>query len=209
MPMPQTQRRITLITLTAIVWGLALTRVSVTLRLAAKAPISVSLTTTPDSVWVSIDGEREDDGEYLPTPRQLAVPPGRHKLKIARAGYIAHVVTIEGDSGEVFKMDDVVLEKNPDLLFSSLTVDGPETPVFVDIDAGLVRGETPLTTTDVTLGTEHVLTVYPRGKADLSVKWRCKFTPTGDADGADYEIKLKTKGDQVKAAGCRRKGTGT
>ncbi len=202
----RTQRRAVLITVTVLVWVAAIGNSTYKFRLAAKAAVLVSLTTKPETILVSVDGERQFEGGYVLTPVKLGVPPGKHKIKIARDGYIAHVVTVEGDSGEQFHMDDVVLQKNPDLLFAKVTVEGPETPVYVEIDDGLVRGDTPLVTTDVTLAADHHLTVYPRGKADLDVKWKCRFSPQGETEGAEHAIKVRTKGDQVKAAGCEKVG---
>lgn len=201
----RTQTRATLATLTVLVWGTAIANSTYKIKLAAKTQVSVTLTTKPDAVKISLDGERLEDGAYIVTPTKFPLPPGRHKLKIARDGYVAHVITVEKDSGEQFKIDDVVLQKNPDLTFASLTVDGYDAPIYVEIDDGLVRGDTPLATADVTLGTEHTLTVFPRGRENPDVKWKCRFTPKGEADGAEYGIKLRTKGDLVKAANCDKK----
>ncbi len=204
---PRTQRRVALITLTTLVWGAALTNSFYKFKLSAKSGISVSLTTKPEHVRVSVDSERQFDGAYVQTPVKIAVPPGRHRIKVARDGYVAHVVTVEGDSGDVFKMDDVVLQKNPDLIFARViveaTYEGIEARAFVEIDEGLVRGETPLTTHELTLGSEHSLLVYPKGK-DVDVKFRCRFTPPGEMDGAEHAIKIKITRDAVKATGCAK-----
>ena len=204
MDTPSTARRVLLMTVTALVWVAALVNSTYKFRLAAKAAVMVSLTTKPDTVVVTVDGERQFEGGYVVTPLKLGVPPGKHKIKMARDGYIAHVVTVEGDNGEQFKMDDVVLQKNPDIAFAHVTVEGPVPAVYAEIDDGLVRGETPLSTSDVTLGSEHRLTIYPRGKADLDVKWTCRFTPPIDV--ADYAIRVKTKGNLVKASACEKSG---
>lgn len=201
-------RRAALISVTALVWAAAIANTSYRFKLAAKAGIAVSLTTLPEAVLVSVDGERQFNGAYVLTPLKLGIPPGKHKIKIARDGYIAHIVTVEGDSGEQFKMDDVVLQRNPELSFAKVSVDAPEPGVYIEIDDGLVRGATPLVTDALVLGAEHHVAVFPRGKANVEAKWACRFTPPGELDGSEHAIKLKVKGDQVRATGCEKMGKG-
>lgn len=199
-------RRAPLAVLTALVWLLALANSAYRFKLSAKAQITVSLTAKPEAVRVMIDGDRQFDGNYVTTPVKILVPPGRHKIKILRDGYVAHVVSVEGDSGEQFKMDDVVLQRNPDLIFVRVIViaDGlVEGAPYAEIDDGLARGDLPLETAEVTGFSEHVLAVYPKGKGS-EAKLRCKFTPQGD-QAPEYQIRIKIKGDQAKAvSGCEK-----
>ena len=202
---PKKTGRAALAIITALVWAAAFANSTYRFKLSAKAQIGVSLTTKPDAVRLTIDGERQFNGAYAVTPLKIAVPPGRHKLKIFRDGYVAHVVTVEGDSGEQFKMDDVVLQKNPDLTFGhvEISADGPtDGAVYVEVDDGLVRGDLPLQTDELTSFSEHTLAIYPKGRQG-EAKLRCRFTPQGNGEGAGHQILLKFKGDQPRAAaGC-------
>ena len=199
-------RRSLLITVTAFVWAAALAASFGRFKLAARPPVTIALATKPPAVKITIDGERQFEGIYTDTPIKLAIPPGRHKLKISRDGYVAHLVTVEADSGETFHMEDVVLQKNANFIFASVDVDGsPGDPAaHVDIDDGLIKGDTPLSTHELIAEGIHNLTVYPNWP-DQEVKFRCKFTPEApDQEGNPYHIKLKVRAGRVRAVGCEK-----
>lgn len=207
MAMNQQTRRTALITATTFVW-LAAGVVSVgKFRLAAKPPLVISLGTTPANVRIFIDGDKQYEGAYVETPLKVNMPPGKHKLKISREGFIAHLVSVEGESGEVFRMEDVVLQRNANFNFGSLEVTADAAaPVQVEVDEGLERGETPLTAVDLVTEQPHVLTVYPKWP-EKDAKYRCKFAFPNAEDGSEptYQIQLKMKGGRVRsAAGCEK-----
>lgn len=203
--MDRRTRRQALTMACALVWTAALAASFGRFRLAAKAPVLVSLATTPPAVRVTIDGIPYEAGAYVTTPLKLAVPAGAVKIKIWRDGYIANESQINARAGESRRLENIVLEKDLRAAFAKVEVTFPQNsaPLNVEIDDGLVRGETPLMTDEVKIGIEHVLTVYPRWP-DRETRFRCRFTPEG-ANGAEHKIKLvQTKAGGVKAAGCER-----
>lgn len=207
--MNRTTRRTILIVATAFVW-LAAGAASVgRFKLAAKPPLVISLGTKPANVKVHVDGEKQFEGTYVETPVKVTMPPGKHKLKISRDGFIAHLVSVEGDAGEVFKMEDVVLQRNANFSFATVEVaaEAPH-PVHVEIDDGLERGDTPFSSGDVTADQAHVLSVFPKWP-EREPRFRCKFfvAPGENDTEPTFTIQLKVKGGRVRSAtNCEKLG---
>jgi hypothetical protein len=207
--MNRTTRRTILILATAFVW-LAAGAASVgKFKLAAKPPLVISLGTSPANVRIFIDGQPQFEGNYVATPVKVNMAPGKHKLKISREGFIAHLVSVEGDSGEVFKMEDVVLQRNANFNFGSAEITADvQTGVHVEVDDGAERGETPFVANDLVTDQQHVLSVYPKWP-EKDARFRCKFVFPNPEDAGEptVQINLKVKGGRVRSAtGCEKIG---
>ncbi len=203
--MNRATRQSLLIAVTAFVWVAALAASVGRFKLAAKPPLVIALGTTPTGIRITVDGEKQFEGNYVETPVKVNMAPGRHKLKISRDGYVAHLVSVEGDSGETFRMDDVVLQRNGNYAFATVELSGQpgDQPVHVEIDDGLARGETPVNFSDLTADQPHVLAVYPKWP-DKEPRYRCKFLlPSGtDEESPALTVRLKVHGTKIKATNC-------
>ncbi len=205
--MDKATRRTTLIFATAFVW-LAAGAASVgKFKLAAKAPLVISLGTTPASVKIFIDGQPQFEGAYVETPLKVNMPPGKHKLKISREGFIAHLVSVEGDAGETFRMEDVVLQRNANFNFGSVEITSEGINVLhVEIDEGADKGETPATAPDLTTDQQHVIAVFPKWP-EKEPRFRCKFAFPNPDDSAEptVQVHFKFKGGRIKSVtGCEK-----
>jgi hypothetical protein len=212
-----------LILLTFAVWAAAVVVKVNGIKLTARAPVTIQLATKPSSVRVTVDGEKQAGGAYLQTPTSLTTPPGRHRLKISRDGYVAHVMTVEGDPGEAFKMEDIVLQALPEARFVTVEVQVQAAlPMYVEIDEGHDAGQAPLTSEDLEEGKPHTLVVYPAWP-EREPRFTCKFTPpaapaltvTTEAPAAEgsvevaapeapapYRIKVVKDKKRFTATGC-------
>ncbi len=203
--MDQATRRTLLISATVFVWVTAGAASVWRFKLAAKPPLTISLGTSPRSVRITVDGEKQFDGLYVETPVKVSMPPGRHKLKISRDGFIAHLVSVEGDSGETFRMEDVVLQRNGNFAFATIDIStqAGEPPVHVEIDDGLASGDTPLVASELTADQTHILSVYPKWP-DKDLRFRCRFTPpaAGDEESPSVHVRLRVRGVKVRASNC-------
>ena len=163
--MNQNQKRTktALIVVTILVWAAAIATSAGKFKLAAKTPVSISLNTKPSSVKITINNEKQFDGMYADTPRQLKISPGVSKVKVSREGYISAIFSVDAAPGETINMNDVVLQRNTDLTFQTIeiTTDETDDPIFISINNGFISGETPITSDDTVSGSSYVLTAYP------------------------------------------------
>jgi hypothetical protein len=182
-----------LMIVTALVWVAAIATSVGKFRLAAKAPVSVTLSTKPSSVRVLVNGQKQFDGAYVETPRQLTLAPGKSNIKISREGYISAAFSVDAIGGESINMTDVVLQKNADLQFQPLEVLTPEEdePVYISLNNGFVTGETPVGTSDPVIGSTYILTAYPNWP-DQEGSQRCRVRLPGGKSGDEAESVLKT-----------------
>ena len=198
-------RKKVLIILTVFVW-LAVIFASVgKFKLAAKPPLKIYLKTTPAIIKLAVDGERKFRGRYAKTPVFISVTPGKHRLKVKRRGYVSQIMEVTGMSGDSFKMDSVVLERNDDLTFTPVhVVTDPEMPAMrVSIDDGFYMGEVPVIINDLEADVRHTLTAYPHWP-DKSVKFRCRFNPEFREYDTPYTIILGLRNKRLTAKGCRK-----
>lgn len=181
---PKKRRKQLLIIITALVWIAAIATSAGKVRLAARAPINVTLGTKPTTVRVHINNEKQFDGAYIETPRTMLLNPGRNHVRISRDGYISAVFTVDALAGEIINMTDVVLQKNAELSFHPLEIithDNDE-PVYVSINQGWVTGETPLMTSDTVSGGQYMLIAYPDWPEQTGAQ-RCRVRiPAAKAD---------------------------
>ena len=205
-------RRTALAAATALVWVGAIGMLARHQKLAAKAPFTVEIGTTPERVRLTVDGDAYAKGAYLETPTRLTLPAGKHKLKIGRDGYVAHVMTVEADAGETLRMTDVVLAKSPDVVFGAaeILIEGelPPPPVKLVVDDGFAVGSAaqPLKIEELSVGTAHELLVLAEGGENAAPLLRCRFTPLLEpaVAGETTVIRLSIKGNKWRATGCER-----
>jgi hypothetical protein len=173
--------------------------------LFAKPAVSVSLMTTPSAVRISVDGKKIENGQYLESPITFPVSTGKHKLKIARDGFVTHIVSIEGESGESLNLNNVVLQPLQSATFTTVSVTSkdPSLPLHADINDGIGRGELPLKISDIQAQVTHILSVYPEWPKKTP-RLRCRFNPPVSVDpDAPYMIEVQVRGGRLKAAGCQ------
>jgi hypothetical protein len=193
-----------LIWITICVWTgvgiLGVTRFKFAARLA---PITIQLESQPKTIRLSVDNERYGGGAYIDTPIKLQLKAGRHRMKIARDGFVSHIVSIEGQSGDFFRMDNVVLARSPSTPMANVQVVADDDQAHFDIDDGLVRGVTPSDATEKTADQVHQLTLYPQWP-NKDQRQRCRFTPVVDpsADGAPFRLRVRLKNGKFKVTGC-------
>jgi hypothetical protein len=203
----RTRRRQALALAAAGVWAAAVITSVGRFKLAARPPMLIALQTEPSAVRLTLDGERLEGGAYVDTPVKLPLNPGQHRLKIARDGYIAHVVSVSGISGKVYNMDSVVLQRHPEAAFTAVEVlpmDLKTPALHVDLDDGLAKGDIPFATNELTADQEHVLSVYPAWP-ETEPSFRCKFTPPPSEAGEPHRIKVGLSANgSVRTQGCER-----
>jgi len=193
-----------LVWITICVWTtvgiLGVTRFKFAARLA---PITIQLESQPRAIRLSVDNERYANGAYVDTPIKLQFKAGRHQIKIARDGFVAHIVTIEGQGGDFFRMDNVVLAHSPTTPMASVQVVADDGPTNFDIDDGLVHGETPSVATEITADQVHQLTLYPQWP-NKDQRQRCRFTPVIEpgGDGTPFKLRVRLKNGRFKVTGC-------
>jgi hypothetical protein len=158
------------------------------------------------SVRITVDSEKAEGGAYIDTPTQIMLHPGRHKLKIARDGFVTQQLTIDAEAGDALNMDDIMLVRVAGTLLANVEITSEDAPLNCDIDDGFARGITPMTAPDLLAGQPHQLSCYPKWPSrEGGVK--CKFTPTstGTGDVAVAHLKLKNKNGKFKISGCDRR----
>jgi hypothetical protein len=192
--------------LTAAVWAAVVVAGVGRFKLAARPPLKVDLKTTPPQVRVTLDGRKLFDGTYVATPVGLEMPPGKHRLKIARDGYIAHAVSVEGDSADVVKMDDVMLERAPGYPVGQvdLRVRAGDPEVYLEVDDGFLAGQTPIEAEDLQADAPHTVAVYPAWP-ERDEQYRCRFIapPSDAAEPLAVDVTLKN-GRVTAVSNCQK-----
>ncbi len=194
-----------LIIVTVLVWVAAIATSAGKFKLAAKGPITIELATRPTSVKITINGEKQFDGMYVETPKQMKIAGGINRIKISREGYISNLFTVDAVSGETVNMNEVVLQKNPELLFQPLEVahDEQGEPIYISVANGLMAGETPMLTEDAIRGSTYIVTAYPAWPArDPNV--RCRIKMPGNEDENDVQDTAKMSPYRVTIKRSRR-----
>src|SRR4051812_22800369 len=98
-------RRSLVLAVTAAVWTGALAfAVAGQMRLAARAPTSVNITTWPAAVRITVDGDKQFGGAYVVTPTKVTMPAGRHKVTLSRDGYFAQSSEFDDVTGRTIEM---------------------------------------------------------------------------------------------------------
>ncbi len=190
--------------LNLVVWSGVVIVGSGKIELFAKPSVTVTLTTTPTHVRLGINGKKHEMGQYLETPLSVAVSPGKSKIKISREGFVTHIITVEGSSGETLTLDNVTLQPLQSAKFTSVEVQSGAEGMryYGDIDDGIGRGELPLKIKDLQAEVPHILTIYPEWPKRLP-RLRCRFTPPESLDPeAPYLIDVKIRQDKLRANGC-------
>jgi hypothetical protein len=146
-------------------------------RLAAQSHVTLVISTTPQAIRLTLNGEKYADGAYIETPIKVPVSPGKTRVKIFRDGYVPHLVSVEGESGDIFRMEGIFLQKNPEMVFSRLAIQSlaSEGGLFAEIDDGFARGELPFVVNDLAPSKAHSLVVYPNWP-DKSGSQRCEIS---------------------------------
>jgi len=182
-------RRRWLVAATVLVWIGAISTSFVRYRLAAQGHVTLMLATTPTAIRLSLNGQKYADGSYVETPLKIPLIAGKTRIKIFRDGYVPHIVSVEGEIGDTYRMDGVVLQKIPDADFGRLAIQAPAAArgLFVEVDDGFARGELPLIVEDLAPTRPHSLLVYPNwpGKSAMV---RCQVPSRQPAKADEPQI---------------------
>jgi len=214
MPRNSKNQKKLLMIITALVWAAAIATSAGKFKLAAKSPITIELTTKPSFVKVTINGEKHFEGVYIDTPRQIRIAGGVNRITISREGYISNLFSVDAASGETVSMNEVVLQKNPELMFQTLEInhDDRQDPIYVSVANGFIVGETPIATDDAVQGSTYIITAFPAWP-DRGVQVRCRVKmPVSHSN--DYEsdtltvhkvsIRKSRRGDTLFFKGCAK-----
>lgn len=201
---PNTQKKF-LIFVTVLVWVAAIATSAGKFKLAARGPITIELATRPTSVKVTINNEKQFDGMYIETPKQLKIAGGVNKIKISREGYISNLFTVDAVSGETVNLNEVVLQRNPELHFQPLEIsqDDQSEPVYVSVANGLITGETPVSTDDAIRGSTYIITAYPAWP-NKEPNVRCRVKMPGSENGEEEAEAIKTSTYKVTIKRARK-----
>lgn len=146
---------------------------------AAELPMTLYLKTQPQAVRLNVDGQDIDGHAYQQTPTKLTMPPGQHRLRILRQGYLPEVIDFEGASGSVFREDRVTLRKSARSNWVPLRIS--VVPVHVRIPVtvndGFVEGDAPLVVGDLEAGRSHTIIFFPNGDRRKGAGYRCNVSP--------------------------------
>ena len=170
----------------------------------ARTSATLNIETEPMRVRITIDSDKAEGGAYIDTPTQITLHPGRHKLKIARDGFVTQQLTIDAESGDALNLDDIMLVRMAGVALGSAEITSEDTPLNCEIDDGFVRGITPMTAPDLQAGQVHQVTCFPKWPGHEGAV-KCKFTPTVTGDIAVTHLKLKNKNGKLKISGCDRR----
>lgn len=164
---------------------------------AAEMPMTLYLKTTPASVKLNIDGQDLGDANYQQTPIKLTVPPGQHKLRILRQGYLPEVIEFEGAAGSVFREDRVTLRRSPrgNLASVRVAVIPVHARIPLTIDDGFIEAEAPLLISDLEGGKSHTIIFYPNGERRKGAGYRCSIVPQAGAAPAIIRIDVTNRQD--------------
>jgi serine/threonine protein kinase len=130
-------------------------------------PATVSLSTRPTRVEVSVDG-RALGSSMSPFVIGELTPDRPHEITVSSAGHAPWTKVVTLTSGQVMTMSDIVLE--PLETGFVLVTEPPSATVF--IDDRLMPGRTPLRVADLRAGEHHVrveLSGYASWESTLSV----------------------------------------
>ena len=198
-------RRRWLVAATVIVWICAISASFVRFRLAAQGHVTVVLSTMPNTIRLTLNGQKYADGAYVETPVKIPVAPGKNRFKIFRDGYVPHIVSVEGEAGDTYRMEGVTLQKKPDTNFGRLAVEAAAVGrgLFAEIDDGFARGELPLIIDDLVPTKPHSLVVYPNWPEKTGLA-RCQVPSKSLAkldDPQIVKVRLGKKG-RLMLQGC-------
>ncbi len=199
-----------LIYATVAIWGLTLVTALLKTTLFARRLGTVTLVSEPKIVRININGVPHQNGRYLETPVSLELEPGKTKLKIMREGYQNYVANLEMNAGAKVTLSEVRLVPKGAGQFVPIEVTGDRIskPYYVEIDKGLLKGETPLVADNLPRKGKHILEVFPQGPRSR-VKIRCTFALAepghkGSKGANKIKIKISSLSDGTyHFTGCR------
>lgn len=201
------QKQKILIAITATVWTLALVIQSQKINPLSKTDLNISLKTLPNTVRITIDKDAFNLGDYVDTPVIIPVKPGRHKIKIARDGFTFQTLIAEGAAGDYVTFNDIELQRRPGIDFRPIEIvgDSLSSPYFVEVDQGLARGFTPLTSSDIPAAGTHIVEVFPQWP-QKNGRGRCSYTTSNtqkmNTPQNPVRIEIKRQGTKLKLMGC-------
>lgn len=189
------------------VWSFNFLLINQKTELKSRAPMLIQLTTSPESVLVSIDNNPYMDGNYIRTPFTIPMRAGKRVIKITRPGYSGHRITLDGAGGQTYNLNKIVLQKDPRRKFHSLKIQKSEDftgDVNINVNNGYHRGTLPVVLEDLMENKKYDFTFVPSENGQSSA-FTCEFKTTGNTADLPSEMTLRKIGNIWSLPGCRRK----
>lgn len=105
--------------------------------------LSVELVSNVKSAKITLNGKWINKGKYVNLPAKLNLKPGSYKIGLKRDGYASQVITVNGDKGQSIKPEILLKNKNV-LNMASVKILSAKSNLFVNVNGGLYKGNTPL-----------------------------------------------------------------
>lgn len=199
------QKRALLIALTSCVWFANAALTAHRFGLRAMSGMKIQVQTSPQTVKIFVDGQPEAGGKYIQTPVTLVVAPGKRKIKIQREGFASQVMTVNGNSGDAYQMNQVVLGPMADTTFAAVRIEmkSPANAAMVyALDQGLSQGELPADVADLIVGRDYELTIAP-AKSNSRKPFKCQFRiPESATPEQPYMLLVTKKAAKIRVEGC-------
>lgn len=143
--------------LTAAVWTAAIAQLFLNKKMPSRSQLTVTLTSEPKRVRIQIRGERPQTRQYVDTPINLSLAPGRRRIRVSRPGYRGHDMIVEGAAGEQINIGPVVLERDPTARFGLVEIKPQGKGILFEINDRLVTNDQVEGPIELLHGAEHEL----------------------------------------------------
>jgi hypothetical protein len=188
-----------LMTMAIAVWTVVFALAVGTLRFAARAPVTVKVKSVPAIVAVTVDGVEVADGNFIATPYELTLSPGKHDIRVYRPGYVSQKLRVEGLAGDRFNLTDIVLERDSSILLGQIELAPTDETLhyIVETGDGLAKETIPGRLAELPLG--EALDLVLRDPDTKSPLVRCRLTLEGDAS-----VNFRKEGNAWRTGGCKK-----
>ena len=149
--------------------------------------LQIKVVTKPDTVALSINGKRVNDG-YTKTPAKLSLKPGQYTIEFNRPGYLRETLRVRGKAGDLKELPRVSLRKNPAEKLTQVRIIAPDEKIYVNVDNGLYRGPTPLRVA-LEANTKHSI-LFNANDAQKKVL-KCSFRLPPNKDGRSLTVFIR------------------
>jgi len=161
-------------------------------ELLADKKLHLELRSSPEVVSLRVNGIKLDDGAYKRTPIKLHLTPGTYELEISRPGFQKELIRFQGHAGETLRPEKVFLKKLPHVALQPVRILSSGSRVYVDVDAGLFEGETPLTV-ELLPSAPHFVTFK---SPDDGALYKCEFRIDRQSGGMSTLVITPPAGSQ-------------
>ncbi len=142
----------------------------------AKEQTQLVIAAHPQSVKLTLDGQKLKGGDYIKTPIVLQeLTPGKHIVVASRQGHSDGKYAFKIRSGETAQ-NMVILKPKSKFASVKIFTSNKKRKVSVDIEDGLYEGTVPRKLDDLVYGETYQMKIY-RSASDKKSYFSCKFSP--------------------------------